>query len=204
MFFLMEKIFSYTEQGDVFFDGKNFFVYSSRKLTEKEYVKLKQNAKSYSVAPKEELDRIWKKLDGDRDIFTYFYHLMVALRPKLDNNLTREQKLVNEYVMKQLTEISTEEQKEEESGNIMIEALLNAGIDLGESDREILEQDDLSEKYDLKRFNTCIAMFSRFKLDTPYSLAIRMISKDEDDFFRRLAHMMDIAARSLKIKMVLV
>lgn len=174
---------SNTELGDVFFDGKNFFVYSNRELTEKEYVKLKQNAKSYSVAPKEELDRIWKKLDGDRDIFTYFYHLMVALRPKLDNNLTREQKLVNEYVMKQLTEISTEEQKEEESGNIMIEALLNAGIDLGESDREILEQDDLSEKFDLKRFNTCIAMFSRFKLDTPYSLAIRMISKDEDDFF---------------------
>lgn len=173
---------SNTEQGDVFFDGKNYFVYSDRKLTEKEYIKLKQNAKFYSVAPKEQLDRIWKRLDGDRDIFTYFYHLMVALRPKLDNNLTREQKLVNEYVMKQLAGISTEEQKEE-SGNIMIEALLNAGIELGESDREILEQDDLSVKYDLKRFNTCIAMFSRFKLDTPYSLAIRMISKDENDFF---------------------
>jgi len=174
---------SNTEQGDIFFDGRNYFVYSDRKLTEKEYVKLKQNAKSYSIVPKEQLDYIWKKLDGDRDIFTYFYHLMVVLRPKLDNNLTREQKLVNEYVMKQLVEISTEEQEEEKSRNVMVEALLNAGIVLEESDREILEQDDLSEKYDLKRFSTCIAMFSRFKLDTPYSLAIRMISKNEDDFF---------------------
>ena len=173
---------SNTKQGDVFFDGKNYFVYSDRNLTEQEYIKLKQNAKSYSVAPKEQLDRIWKKLDGDRDAFTYFYHLMVALRPKLDNNLTREQKLVNEYVVKQLADIGTDEQKEE-SGNVMIEALRNAGIELEECDREILEQDDLSGKYDLKRFNTCIAMFSRFKLDTPYSLAIRMISKDEDDFF---------------------
>ena len=173
---------SNTKQGDVFFDGKDYFVYSDRNLTEQEYVKLKQNAKSYSVAPKEQLDRIWKKLDGDRDAFTYFYHLMVALRPKLDNNLTREQKLVDEYVVKQLADIGTDEQKEE-SGNVMIEALRNAGIELEECDREILEQDDLSGKYDLKRFNTCIAMFSRFKLDTPYSLAIRMISKDEDDFF---------------------
>lgn len=173
---------SNTKQGNVFFDGKNFFVDSDRKLTDQEYIKLKQNAKSYSVAPVEQLDRIWKKLDGDRDIFSYFYHLMVALRPKLDNNLTREQKLVNEYVVKQLADLSTEEQKEE-SGNAMIEALRNAGIELEKNDREILEQDDLNEKYDLKRFNTCIAMFSRFKLDTPYSLAIRMISRDEDDFY---------------------
>lgn len=182
-----ESIFvrSNTEKGDVYCDGSCYFLKAERKMSDQEIVQLKQNAKLYSLASQEELNRIWKKLENETDIFTYFYYLMGALRPKLENNLTREQKLVNSYVNQQLAEIRTDE-KIEEVSHTLVEALLKAGIVLEESDKELLEKEEnLSEVYDLNRFNVCIAIFSRFKLDTPYSLALRMLCKDEDEFYKK-------------------
>ena len=93
--------------------------------------------------------------------------------------MSREQRLVNRYIRKQISLIG---EKEEYVSNSMLEALKKAGISLDEDSKKAFK-DDEEEIYDLDRFNTCIAMFSRFKLDTPYSLALRMLCKNEDNFF---------------------
>ena len=59
---------------------------------------------------------------------------------------------------------------EDEVYNPLFEALKKAGIPLNEEAQKALEDDEV-DVYDLDKFNICIAMFSRFKLDTPYSLA---------------------------------
>ena len=140
---------------------------------------LKQKAKLYAVADKEEINKIWDELSGNVDIFEYFYRLIILIRPKLEAGLSREQRLVNRYIRKQLSLLG---KKEDEVYNPLFEALKKAGIPLNEEAQKILEDDEV-DVYDLDKFNICIAMFSRFKLDTPYSLALRMLCKNENDFF---------------------
>ena len=104
---------------------------------------------------------------GNVDIFEYFYRLIILIRPKLEAGLSREQRLVNRYIRKQLSLLG---KKEDEVYNPLFEALKKAGIPLNEEAQKALEDDEV-DVYDLDKFNICIAMFSRFKLDTPYSLA---------------------------------
>ena len=87
--------------------------------------------------------------------------------------MSREQRLVNRYIRKQLSLLG---KKEDEVYNPLFEALKKAGIPLNEEAQKTLEDDEV-DVYDLDKFNICIAMFSRFKLDTPYSLALRMLCK---------------------------
>lgn len=156
-----------------------YFVSATRELTERELNTLKQKAKLYAVADKEEINKIWEELSGNADIFEYLYKLIILIRPKLEAGLSREQRLVNRYIRKQLSLLG---KKEDDVSNPLFEVLKKAGISLNEESLKTFENDE-DEIYDLDKFNTCIAMFSRFKLDTPYSLALNMLCKNENDFF---------------------
>ena len=166
-------------ESDLYSHNNCYFVSATRELDESEINTLKQKAKLYAVADKEEINKIWDELSGNVDIFEYFYRLIILIRPKLEAGLSREQRLVNRYIRKQLSLLG---KKEDEVYNPLFEALKKAGIPLNEEAQKTLEDDEV-DVYDLDKFNICIAMFSRFKLDTPYSLALRMLCKNENDFF---------------------
>lgn len=166
-------------ESDLYYYNNCYFVHATRDLDEREINIFKQKAKLYAIADKEQIDKICDELSGNVDIFEYFYRLIILIRPKLEAGLSREQRLVNRYIRQQF---SLFEKKEIDVYNPMLDALKKAGIFLDEESKKALEEED-DEVYDLDKFNACIAMFSRFKLDTPYSLALRMLCKNENDFF---------------------
>lgn len=163
---------------ELYYHNNCYYVSATRELTESEIISLKQKANLYAVADKEELDKIWKELSGTVDIFEYFYRLIILIRPKLEAGLSREQRLVNRYIKKQFSLL---EKKEEDACNPLIEILRNAGVNLNDNIQNEIENEE-ENIYDLDKFNICIAMFSRFKLNTPYSLALSMLCKNENDF----------------------
>ena len=165
-------------QGDLYYKNNCYFVSATRDLDSREINMLKQKAKSYAVADKETIDKIWNELSGTTNIFDYYYRLIVLIRPKLEAGLSREQRLVDRYVRKQFMSFETVEES-----NPMLEALKKAGIVLDEESKSNIENESEEDDiYDLDRFNACIAMFSRFKLGTPYSLALHMLCKNDDYF----------------------
>ena len=169
------------EKAELLFKDNCYYVYAPRELTDREIVNLKQKAKNYAVADKDVLDKIWKKLEGNVNIFEYFYELIILLRPQLEAGLSKEQRLVNRYVKKQI-EILTSQKICDVENRLMIEALRNAGIEINEISEELINEENESD-FNLDRFNTCIAMFSRFKLDTPYSIAIQMLCNNDEEYF---------------------
>lgn len=182
-YYTLQKDGSFTRsevESDLQFHDNCYFVSATRNLDEREISALKQKAKLYAVADKEELNKMWDELSGNTDIFDYFYRLIVLIRPKLEAGLSREQRLVNRYIRNQLSLIG---KKEDSVGGSLFEALKKAGIFLNEDTKKTIDEEDEDDIYDLDKFNICIAMFSRFKLDTPYSLALRMLCKNENDFF---------------------
>ena len=90
-------------ESDLYSHNNCYFVSATRELDESEINTLKQKAKLYAVADKEEINKIWDELSGNVDIFEYFYRLIILIRPKLEAGLSREQRLVNRYIRKQLS-----------------------------------------------------------------------------------------------------
>ena len=65
---------------------------------------------------------------------------------------------------------------------VIAQALLDAGLSREEVER-VRQQMELGVKetakeYDLEKFNTCIALFGRFKLSVPYPVALWMLRRD--------------------------
>lgn len=166
-------------KSDLYFHNNCYFVSATRELNQKEINILKQKAQLYAVVDKDQINKIWDELSENVDIFEYFYRLIILIRPKLEAGLSREQRLVNRYIRKQLALLGT---TEEDICNPLYEIMKKNGIPLSEKLQKTFEEEE-NDVYDLDKFNTCIAMFSRFKLDTPYSLALRMLCKNENDFF---------------------
>ncbi|MBD5468158.1 MAG: hypothetical protein HDR21_08435 [Lachnospiraceae bacterium] len=169
---------------EVFFDGRNYFIQSSRYMNENEKRQLQLKISQYSNIESNVLKRIWSRLEveAENDIFTYFYRLVGMIRPNLEMRLSNEQRIISTYVNKQLRILEDREREEDNSGNIMLNALLKAGIQLKQEDISALEEGETEEEqvyYDLDKFNICIAMFSRFKLDAPYTLGIHMLYSKE-------------------------
>lgn len=169
---------SNTQSGDVFFDGKFYYIHAESKISEKERISLDYKIKSYALLTNEGKSMFWEGLKDEDNLFIIFYHLMIALHPKLNASLSREQRLVQRFVNQQLGIIDNE-LEEDSKDNTMFEALLEAGIVLSDEDKEKLTQEDsLDEEFDLERFTQVIAMFGRFKLDTPFSFALRSLYKN--------------------------
>lgn len=164
--------------GEVLFCNNCYFLSATRELSEREIFRLKQQVNQYTIGNKNEFERILEELKENNDIFEYFYRLIILIRPKLEAGLSREQRLINRYVKKQFAFFAKEE---EEEVNPVLMALKKAGISIDEKAVSEIEEDE--DIYDLERFNCCIAMFSRFKLDTPYTLALRMLCKNENEYF---------------------
>lgn len=184
-----QKFERINEDSNIYFLNNCYFISASRRLSDKELWQLKKKTNQYSGVDSLQINRIWDELSNNndfeisKDVLQYFYRLIILIRPKLEAGLSREQRLIDRYVRKQM---SLFEQKE---GNTspMRDAFLKAGIELNENDLKIVEEiEEVEEEnnfYNLDRFNICIAMFSRFKLDVSYSLALRMLCDNSNEYF---------------------
>lgn len=168
-----------------------YYIAATRKMSSSEKNQFRQKIKNYSVLEATMITKMWKILEEEDqdDIFNYFYKLIILLRPKLELGLSKEQRKVSTYVQEQLERISSKEQPTETIDNAMMQALKNAGISLSEDEKEIINEGEKESQnyYNLERFNMCIALFGRFKLEIPYQLAIQMLYTEkkgkEDDFY---------------------
>ncbi len=175
-----------------------YYIMATRKMSSSERKQFHQNIKNYSALEDRIITKMWKVLEEEEedrdDIFNHFYKLIILLRPKLEMGLSREQRKVSTYVQEQLNLVSGKEYREEKSDNAMTLALKNAGINLSEKEQNMIsEGENFGQNcYDLQRFNLCIALFSRFKLETPYQLAIQMLyigeKGKEKDFYNYSNH----------------
>lgn len=183
-----QKIERTNEKGDYYYYNNCYFVPVTRKLSDKELWEFKKKIQQYAVADAYQINKIWEELSQNcdseipNDALQYFYKLIRLIRPKLEAGLSREQRLVDRYVRKQISLF--EETKDDY--NPIREAFLNAGIKLNDEVFELMneqEQEEDNNTYDLERFSACIAMFSRFKIDVSYSLALRMLCKSDNEYF---------------------
>lgn len=166
---------------DVFYCNECYYINATRKLSEKERLKLWQNFITFSGIQRETAKRIKEKVENEEDIFNYFYTIISLLRPNLEQALTREEKMVTKYVSEQIEKIDKRNPQGKESMSTIAKAFLDADIDLSSLGIDLssielnANQSEISSNYDLHRFNTCIALFSRFKIEVSYSLAIQML-----------------------------
>lgn len=176
----------------VLFDGKYYFVSATRAMEQGEKAKLKEKVRRFIIQDKGQFEKKWSSIERDirnsgweenssDDIFYCFYSLIRTLQPQLNQGLTREQEYVSRYVRKQLDIIAGQKATDSHVDSDIMLALKKAGIELTKEDYALMNksEEELGEKYDLEKFNTCIALFSRFKLKTPYGLAYFMFSKDK-------------------------
>lgn len=176
----------------VVFDEKYYFISATRTMEQKEKVKLKEKVRRFILRDRDIFERKWNSIERDirnsgweedssNDIFYCFYSLIRTLQPQLDRGLTREQEYVSRYVRKQLDVILGRKPLAQPMDSDMVMALREAGIVLTGEDIVSLNgsEKELEEKYDLDKFNICIALFSRFKLKAPYGLAYYMFRRDK-------------------------
>lgn len=176
-----------SEGNDVVHYNKCYFVQSQNDMTEKEAFSLRQKVKEYLPKESEFINKCWRKLEKEdnKRLFDYFYQLIVVLQPPLEKGLSREHQQVAGFVQEQLDKMAlAKKTKNEPTVNPMKQALAKVGVILNEDEEDKAEK---SENYDLNQFNTCVALFSRFKLETPVPLAIHMLyggqQKIEDSFY---------------------
>ncbi len=186
----LKKIEKTGSESDLYFYNNLYFVPAKRELSNSELWDLKKKVQNI-IDDQKQINKIWDDISQNpdseipNDILEYFYKLIILLRPKLEAGLSREQRLVDRYVRKQMALF----EKKEDNYNPFREAFQKAGITLNETDLKLIEEREKKEEeednniYDLDRFNTCIAMFSRFKLDVSYSLALRMLCKNGEEYF---------------------
>lgn len=173
------------DDSNIYYKEGCYFITSTRSMYGKEKSLLQQKIKTYAIAEASTIQRRWKQLEeeNNNDIFYYLYQLIRVIRPNLEEGLTREQLLVRKYVTNQLDKIGGMALEEENTiGNILAEALRNAGVDLSENEKDALDETDEEEskEYNLDEFHICVALFSKFKLNAPYSLAAKMLYRKND------------------------
>ncbi len=169
------------EQAQVYDRFGCYFVKAVREMNSKEQVDFWQRAKEYSGINESTLSQLRKKLqaEGRVEIFDYYYLLISVLRENLEKGLQFEQSKVYPYVEQELQkaigEIHAGEKKEKAMSPMYI-ALMNAGLDpasfISDENKES-NTEEVEKKLDL--FNMCVALFSRFKLAVPYSLAYTLL-----------------------------
>lgn len=168
-------------QAQVFDRFGCYFVKAVREMSGKEQADFWQRAKEYSGINESTLSQFRKKLqtEGQHEIFDYYYLLISVLRENLEKGLQSEQSKVYPYVEKELQKAIGEiyaGEKKEKTMSPMYMALLNAGLDpasfISDEDKEP-DSEEIEKKLDL--FNMCVALFSRFKLSVPYSLAYTLL-----------------------------
>ena len=189
---------SESEEHFLFVDNNGYYIKANRMMSETEENRLKKIFREYSGISGKTLTEIFEQIhkNYDNDIFMYFYYLTTLLRPKLVSGLDNEHVMVGRYVQNRLNKILSNINESNLlmnncSTNIeeLLETLETADDDEFDYDlyEELNEQKAYSEEMDpmqrkgLDRFNTCIALFSQFKLSVPYNVAIKMLGVEEWD-----------------------
>ncbi len=155
-----------------------YFVNSNRWINGREEYELMNNIRKYCPQNSSHIKRKWEKLKNmpDASLFDYFYELIVALQPPLEQGLGDEQRIVFRYVQEQMKGYMGEsaDKTQEKALTPIQKALQEAGITLDGPEEAAEEKEDQALK-NLGRLNDCVALFSRFKLDTPVSLALYLL-----------------------------
>ncbi len=169
-----------------------YYVKATREMNEHEKYEFWRIAKEYSGISAKTISDMRNKLNGQNspdnitgdDIFQYYYKLISLLRDNLEKGLKKEQSKVFQYVQKELDstlEGIKNDAKEEIKTSPMYLAMMKAGIAVDELGIEEEHNDnnieELEEKLDT--LNLCVALFSRFKLTVPYSLAYTILLGDD-------------------------
>ena len=157
-----------------------YYVHASGELSDKELIDLKNKVKLYTPELKDLLSAKWDVLDkdGNRRLFDYLYKLIVVLQPPLEMGLDRERKKFVQYAQNLLSVVNGEPAAM--TLNPMREALIQAGLTVADIDAIETNENDISED-DIHRMNTCIALFSRFKLDCSVRMAIYILRSSLGD-----------------------
>ena len=170
----------------VYSDGHALFVATTRELSESDKNLLSKNVMKYTDLDEREKLLLCERVDKEDDIFMYYFQLRYELREKLAEGLGIEQRIIGRYVRNQLEVMTNHIVKEEKTLSPMVQAMLKAGIVLekeaiGKIEREEERELDNNSKYDFDAFNFTIALFSKYKLNTPYKLAFSMLFADDDN-----------------------
>ena len=163
-----------------------------RKMDSRELYEFQTSVQDYSGLSKDRISSLMKKLsdEGRTEIFDYYYYLISLLRDKLVGGLKNEQKKVFEDVESEHRKksIVTMAQSDSPAPLTSIQlAFKKAGIDFvadsTEFERNAGDTGDASDKVieRLKTFDTRLAMFSRFKLDVPYGIAVAFLEGTSND-----------------------
>lgn len=154
---------------------ENFYVIKARReLSEKEDIKLKLLCSEHTGYDKDRLNIWWKTLN-DTNIFTRLYSLLYCLHAPLESMLRLEYKsalesgdLPEEIVLEYQTS--------------MARALQESGI--------VSEADMPKVSLDYRKANTCIALFSRFKLEVTPWIALNMLNKKMNGNYKMIRKIM--------------
>ena len=188
-----------SEEHFLFADTNGYYIKADRRMSETEQNQLKRIFREYSGISGKTLTNVFEQIQEnyENDIFMYFYYLTTLLRPKLIGGLDHEHVMVGKYVQNRLNKICS---NINESNLLMdnccgdIEQLL-AELEKADDDEDfdyelyekLSEQKAYAEEMDpvqqnmLDRFNTCIALFSQFKMSVPYHVAVKMLDLEKMD-----------------------
>lgn len=170
---------------DYCYTNNCYFVHSQRALTDHELNGLWNKVAEFSGIDnnvlKQRRNQIQNSnLQDSHDIFYCYYNILALLRPNLEKSLTREEKIVEEYVVQQMSELGIDKLPSKPKYGPIYYALQRAGCSAEELNAVFEKQEDVKEAksidltQNIMRFNTCIALFGRFKLEVPYSLAAQV------------------------------
>lgn len=173
-------------EADLFYFDSCYFVNSNREIDDKERNQLIQKVKLYCPKNTTYIMQEWEKLQKTPDVglFEYLYELITILQPPLEFGLSKEQQVVSEYVRERMDFLLKSNSGEGiyEQMNPLLQAMLDAGIEISRYKIEELEDEpDNNSNYNLDQFNNCVALFSRFKLETPVSLALHVFYSGESE-----------------------
>ncbi len=157
-------------------DDRVIRVNASPEMSENEKKEFEEKIKEYSEIDAREQKLIFQSAEKDGrpdNLFELFYNLVRRLRPKLQEGLRKEEKLVFQYLKKQ---VRTNDFNERIKYNPFYLAL--GGDESIESLR--LSEDKLDdEEYDFDGFGKCVAVLGKYKMDTPADLAMHVLCRGE-------------------------
>jgi hypothetical protein len=175
-----------SREAEVIYRSGCYFIKAVRDMSSREQTEFWNRVKDFSGISATTVSFMRKKLiaENQNSIFYFYYMLISVLRDNLEKGLKNEQSKVYHYVQNELNTIlqGIERKKtEDKHSTSMYDALIRAGISpelLGLSSEVSAPGNTDETELDLKleRFNICIALFSRFKLEVPYSLAYAILT----------------------------
>ena len=165
-----------------------YYVRTSREMNETERKEFWRQMEKYSGLSDSVINRLKDELNEKSDIFDFYYQIVSILRENLEGRFKTERATVLEYVRRELPNMvkdvnarALEDFKERNAG--LYKAFRELGFDFDGYERKCqAETDELMKR--LEHFNICVALFSRFKLEVPctlaYSILMRGSSKIEN------------------------